>query len=117
MYVARGVLVLEAGLKALERRLQLRNFKVFLISADPTDEEMANLLTHRVLVTEDSEELLEPAVVHEFCIIDTEHATKDAEKLADLISRAWLEGSLRARQPYLARIDADGSVTVREIEE
>ena len=56
-------------------------------------------------------------MVHEFCIIDAKHAPKDAEKLADIISRAWLEGSLRARQPYLARIDADGSVTVREIEE
>jgi hypothetical protein len=117
MYVARGVLVVEEGLKALERALQLRNFKVFTVSANPTDEQMANLLTHRVLVTENSEDLMEPAVVHEFCVIDTGHATKNPETVADIISREWLAGSLRARQPYLARINADGSVTVREIEE
>jgi hypothetical protein len=34
-----------------------------------------------------------------------------------IISREWLAGSLRTRQPYLARIDADGALTVREIEE
>ena len=59
MYVARGVLVLGASLKALERPLKLSNFKVLAISADPTDEEMADLLTHHVLGTEDSEDLLE----------------------------------------------------------
>ena len=70
--------------------MQLRNFKVFMISADPTDEQMGVLLTHRALVTENSEGLLEPAVIHEFGIIDTEHATKDPEGLADIISREWL---------------------------
>lgn len=117
MYLARGVLVLEAGMKALERPLQLRNFKVLMMSANPTDQQMGVLLTHRVLVTENAEELLEPAVVHEFSIIDTGNATKDAEKLADIISREWLARSLRTRQPYIARISADGSVTVHEIEE
>ena len=111
MFVAREVLVLAEGLKELEGPLKWRNFKVFMISADPTDQQMADLLTHRVLVTENSVDLLE------LCIIDTEHETKEPEKLSDIISREWLAGSLRERQPYVARIGTDGSVTVREIEE
>ena len=117
MFVAREVLVLAEGLKELEGPLKWRNFKGFMISADPTDQQMADLLTHRVLVTENSVDLLEQAVIHEFCIIDTEHETKEPEKLSDIISREWLAGSLRERQPYVARIGTDGSVTVREIEE
>jgi len=39
--------------------------------------------------------LLELAVVHEFCVIDTGNTTKDLEKLTDIISREWLAGSLR----------------------
>ena len=97
--------------------MQLRNFKVLMIAADPTDEQMDDLLTHRVLIAGNSKDLLEPAVIHEFSVINTEHATKDPEELAEIIPREWLDGALRARQPYLARISADGSVTVREIEE
>lgn len=73
--------------------------------------------SHRVLVTEYSEDLLESSAIHEFRIIDTMRATNDPEKLDDIISREWLAGTLRTRQPYLARINADGSVTVREIVE
>jgi hypothetical protein len=56
-------------------------------------------------------------VVSAYCIIDMAQATKDPEELADIISREWLAGSLRMRQPFIARISADGSLTVREIED
>ena len=83
MYTARGVLVLEEGLKAPEGPFKSRNFRVFIISASPTDQQIADLLTHRILITNNATEFLEPAVIHEFCIIDTEHATKDPEELAN----------------------------------
>jgi len=76
-----------------------------------------DLLTHRVLITEHSKDFLEAAVIHEFGIIDTAQATKEPEKLADIISSEWLAGSLRIRQPFIARISVDGSLTVREIED
>ncbi len=87
-----------------------------MISAVATDKQM-DLLTHCVLITEHSKDFLEAAVIHEFGIIDMAQATKDPEDLADIISREWLAGSLRMRQPFIARISADGSLTVREIEE
>lgn len=61
--------------------------------------------------------LVEDAAIHEFGIIDTGQATKEPEQLADIISREWLAGSLRMRQPFIARISENGSVAVREIEE
>jgi hypothetical protein len=95
--------------------LRLRNFIAFVIPPLSVGS-MTDLLTHRVLITQNSEALLELAVIHEFCLIDIEHASKEPAKLADIISREWLAGSLKARQPYIARISADGSVTVIEIE-
>jgi hypothetical protein len=116
LYVKRGVLVLEEDLKALENPLKSRNFWVYMISAVAADQQM-DLLVHRVLITEHSKDLLEAAVIHEFGIIDTALATKEPERLADIISREWLAGSLRGRRPFIARNRADGSVTVGEIED
>ena len=96
--------------------MKARKFWVHMISAVATDKQM-DLLTHRVLITQHSKDFLEAAVIHEFGIIDMAQATKDPEDLADIISREWLAGSLRMRQPFIARISADGSLTVREIEE
>jgi hypothetical protein len=115
MFVKRGVLILDEGLRALESPLKSRNFWVHIISAVATDQRM-DLLTHRVLITENSKEFLEAAVIHEFGIIDTAQATKEPEKLADIISSEWLAGSLRMRQPFIDRISADGPVAVVEIE-
>ena len=115
MYAKRGVLVLE-GLSALESPLKSRNFWVHMISVVAADHQM-ELLVHRVLITEHSKDFLEAAVIHEFGIIDTSQATKEPEKLADIISSEWLAGSLRIRQPFIARISVDGSLTVREIED
>jgi hypothetical protein len=94
MYVKRGVLILDEGLRALEGPLKSRNFSVHMISAVPADQQMY-LLEHRVLSTEHSKDFLEAAVIQEFSIIDTAQATKEPEKLADIISREWLSGSLR----------------------
>jgi len=116
MYVKRGVLILNEGLRALENPLKSRNFWVHMISAVAADQQM-DLLTHRVLITEHSKDFLEAAVIHEFGIIDTALATKEPEKLADIISREWLAGSLRGRRPFIARISTDGSMTVGEIED
>jgi hypothetical protein len=80
------------------------------------DQEVYHPFIHRVFVTEHSRGFLEAAAIHEFSIIDTVLASKDPENLADIISREWLAGSLRGRQPFVARISADGSVTVNEIE-
>lgn len=115
MYVKRGVLILDEGLRSLERSLKSRNFWVHMISAVPTELQM-DLLTHRVLITENSKKFLETAVIHEFGFIDIADATKEPEELAGIISREWLAGSLRARQPFIARISAAGSVSLRHIE-
>ena len=101
MYVKRGVLILNEGLRALENPLKSRNFWVHMISAVAADQQM-DLLTHRVLITEHSKDFLEAAVIHEFGIIDTALATKEPEKLADIISREWLADLPRDRG--LARI-------------
>jgi hypothetical protein len=116
MFVKRGVLILDEGLGAFENSLKSRNFWVHMISAVTADQQV-NLLEHRVLITEHSKAFLEAAVIHEFGVIDMAQATKDPEELADIISREWLAGSLRMRQPFIARISGDGSVTVVEIEE
>lgn len=116
MFVSRGVLILDEDLVGLKKPLEERNFRVHVAVASAMDDQIWAMLMHRVLVTNNSSHLLEPAVVHEFSIIDTMEAPKDPEKLADIISREWLSGSLRNRQPFLARINQDGSVAVSEIE-
>jgi hypothetical protein len=118
-----GVLILEEELKALEIPLNSRNIRVDTFSAnaasvDATDQEVFGLLSHRVRITDHSKDFLEEAVIHEFGIFDTEQASQEPEKLTDIIARKWLAGSLRGgRRTFVAQISADGSVSVREIEE
>jgi hypothetical protein len=122
MYKSRGVLILEEGLKALESPLKSRNFRVHRIAFDSTsvdaaDQDVYQMLMHRVLVTDHSKDFLEAAAIHEFGIIDTAQATKDPEELADIISSEGFVSSLRGRGPSIAQVGADGSVAVKEIED
>lgn len=93
MFVSRGVLIVDEDLFGLQRPLEQRNFRIHVIAASVMDDQIWGMLMHRVLVTNNSSHLLEPAVVHEFSIIDTMEAPKDPERLADIISREWLSGS------------------------
>lgn len=61
-----------------------------MISVDAAYQEIYDLLTHRVLITEHSKDFLEAAVIHEFDIINTAQATKEPEGLVDIISSEWL---------------------------
>jgi hypothetical protein len=116
MYLSRGVLMLDEDLLPLKEPLEQRNFIVGAVPFSTPTSQMSALLAHRVFITNNSENFLEPAVIREFSLIDTKDATQDPEKLADIISKEWLAGSLKMRQPFLARISANGAVTVNAIE-
>ena len=116
MYLSRGVLMLDHDLPPLKEPLEQKNFIVGTVPFNTLSSELPALLAHRVFITNNSEHFLEPAVIHEFSLIDTKDAPQDPEKLANIISKAWLAGSLKMRQPFLAKVSADGAVTVNAIE-
>jgi hypothetical protein len=116
MFLARGVLMLDRDLLLLQKPLEQKNFIVGAGPASSTDEQVPGLLAHRVFITRNSRSFLELAVIHEFSIVDLGPWTMNPQMLANIISKEWLAGSLRNRQPYLAAVDEDGSMTVKEIE-
>jgi hypothetical protein len=68
-----------------------------------SDEQIAPVLAHRVFVTNHPKDFREMAAIHVFSIIDTEAAYKGPASVAQQISRAGIEESLRTRQQLYAR--------------
>lgn len=115
MPTARGVLILDETLDRLRSQLEEKNFKVYRVASHMTDEQIAPLLAHRVFVTNNPDQYRELAAIHEFSIIHTGATSKDPASVAQQISRVWIDESLRARQPFYARLLQDGSVVISDI--
>jgi hypothetical protein len=88
MAMARGVLILDENVLFLQTLLERKNFKVYTVPRGAMDEQIAPLLAHRVLVTNNIGDFFEVAAIHEFSIIDTSNARQDPITLAAEISEA-----------------------------
>jgi hypothetical protein len=73
------------------------------VTSHMSDEQIAPVLAHRVFVTNHPKDFREMAAIHVFSIIDTEAAYKGPASVAQQISRAGIEESLRTRQQLYAR--------------
>lgn len=82
-----------------------------------SDQEIAEQMSHRILITNNSKDFLHDAVCFDFGIIATEHYPMKDESLAQVISHGIMKLSLWAKNTaFIATIAKDGSFTVRDIE-
>lgn len=68
--IARGVFILAEELRALQRRLESMNFKVFALSPGLSEEQLAPLIAQRILVTNRASDFQEFAAIYECSIIE-----------------------------------------------
>ena len=111
---ARSVLVIE-GLPELMPLLRQKNFLVFELTQDATEDEIGQLLAHRVLVTRTPDLWREQAAIEEFSIIDVgDH--HDLPALATELSRLWTELRLKLRQSFVLRLRREADFSFEDIE-
>jgi hypothetical protein len=107
--MARGVLVLDGSLAALEPELRRKNFQVITLPMGPVDtDRKAMILTHRTLITTRLQDYEYEVPVLEFSIIDATGITIDNATLADFISRAWARFRLKSEGYFILRLRQDG---------
>jgi hypothetical protein len=107
--MARGVLVLDGSLAALESKLRRKNFQVITLPMGPMDtNRKAMTLTHRTLITTRLQDFEYEVPVLEFSIIDATGVTVDDATLADFISRAWARFRLKSEGYFILRLRQDG---------
>lgn len=92
--MARGNIVLDENLKDLKPGLQDKNLRVFEAPAGFSDDRVAELTSGRILITNNSKDFLQLAIEHEFGIIATEGAPRNAKDLVANISAAITSHSL-----------------------
>lgn len=94
--MSRGVLVVDENLIGLEDELRKRNIKVIVPKRNMSDEDIKHeLLTHRIIVTNNTKDFIDAAVEVEYGIIATENIKfKDSKRLADIISKAIIKFNL-----------------------
>jgi hypothetical protein len=114
--MARGVLMLDENLLALQQPLEQKNFKVYTVKTGMKDEQIAPLLAHRIFVTNNAKDFRESAAVYEFSIIDTANALQDPQTLARQISDAWIQMSLKGKQPFILRLMKQGDPVLEQVE-
>ena len=113
--MARGVLIFDR-LYDLAHSLEKRGFKTFHAPGVLGDEQIGPLLAHRVLITKHASEFQEAAAIHEFSLIDVSESCRDHDILAETISRAWCELSLKRKRPFLLRLGPEGATALLPIE-
>lgn len=124
--LARAVLVVDEELMLLVPLLEDLRFRVFTLRLgldgdrleNPTmaDEETGRLLCQRVLVTRRGDRFRHAAAVHEFSIVEGIDYLEDLSGLALDISRHWMQLRLRERQPFVLRLQRNGSPILEQVE-
>jgi hypothetical protein len=85
----------------LKEKLEMRPFKVKVLDSATAHEQLRDVLTHRIFVTDASKDFVEAAAIEESSMIDTKNAPNDAALLADQISKAFGEVVLTSKKPFL----------------
>jgi hypothetical protein len=112
---SRGVLVVD-GLPELIPLLAKKRFIVFPFTEGATEDEIGQLLAHRVLITGRLERFRENAAINEYSIIDIADYDHDAPSLAAEISRLWAVLGLKHKQGFVLRLHLDSQPDLDEIE-
>lgn len=110
--MSRGVVVLDENLIGLEEELRKENIKVIIPRSRMTDDEIKHeLLSHRILVTNNSQDFVGDATAIEYGIIATENIKfKESKTLAKIISRAVIEFDLWSHQSgFILHLMPDGN--------
>lgn len=98
--MSRAVLVLDENLwGSLESDIKDQNFKVVKPKAGQKDEDIGDILFHRILVTNNAKDFVDNVLPWEFGIISTEKVSvSDTKKLSKLISKAFIKHSLASKR-------------------
>jgi hypothetical protein len=94
----RGVIILAEELRGLRRPLESVNFKVFALSSDLREEQIAPLLAQRVLVTDRASVFQEIAAIVECSIIEVGDIDRGAILLSKEISESWTRLGLKHKK-------------------
>jgi hypothetical protein len=116
MALARAILILEENTLFLLEHLEKRNFRVYTVKNDLKDEQIAPLLAHRVLVTNNPRDFLSAAAIYEFSMIDTSNAYQDPTSLAQEISDAWITMKLKGKQPFVLHLNRGGAPSLESVD-
>ena len=107
--MSRGRLVVDENLLKLAPELQKRRFVVFVPKQGMHDEEIKHqLLSGRVLITNNPDDFRYDVPIMEFSMIDTTGVNKDSVFLAEMISRAWIDFELGSKHHFILKLQPDG---------
>jgi hypothetical protein len=108
--MARAILVVDEGVRLLEKELEKKNFRVIVLTEGMKDDQIlrSGLLVHRTLVTNTAGDFERQVPELEFSVIDTRLVVKDAVHLAQMISDTWKGMNLNSRGHFILRLRQDG---------
>jgi hypothetical protein len=109
--MSRGVVVLDENLIVLKDSLRDEHIKVIIPERFLTDDAIKHqLLSHRILITNNSADFVEDATAIEYGIIATENIKfKDNLKLSKMISKAIVKFDLWSHQSgFILTLQSDG---------
>ena len=117
--MSKGTLYLDESVFNLDQFLRARNFRVRKVpTRTPDDQLIQDLLTDRMLVTKNPRHFLLAAFDFEFGLIGvTDAAMADPAKVAETISRAHAQRSLRTHIPFKLLVKVGGKTDFRELSE
>ena len=98
--MSRAVIVLDENLWGpLEADIKDQNFRIVKPKAGQLDEDMGDLLYHRILVTNNTKDFKENIIPWEFGIISTEKVNiTNTKNVSKLISKAFIKHSLASKR-------------------
>lgn len=116
--MARGTIILDEHLRALEPFLLDKNIRVRMPPQGTPDETIAHdWLPNRVFLTGNSKDFVEYASEYDIGIIATENVkSKDAKNLADLVSKAIMAHNLWSiRHGFILTLMESGKHEFKEL--
>jgi hypothetical protein len=107
--MSRGIIWVDENLSFLVEPLKQKNFNVKIPPKGTEDSYIINyLIPGKKFITNNSKHFEDDIPVQEYGLICTENVTKDPEKLAQIISKAWIDLELRNKDSFKLTLYNDG---------
>ena len=116
--MARGTVVLDENLWHLVQALKDKNMHVIMPDAKMNDQKIKHdLLSNRILITENSKDFVRDASVYDYGIIATEKlSSKDVDNVVQKIQDALIDHSLWSkRHGFIVYLKDNGTSDYREL--